>query len=390
MRQRCWLELLSDYDCDIRYHPGKANVVADALSRKERSRPLRVEALVMKMGLDLPKEILEAQTEALKPENLNAEYVGGMLRKDLPKEKLEPHADETLCLKNKSWVPCFGDLRTLIMHESHKSKYSIHLEWKWKKITVDFITKLPKTTNGYDTIWVIVDCLTKYVHFLPMRENDLMETLMKLYIKEVVTRHEFGDAQLTSPEIIHETTENIIQIKIRIQSARDRQKSYADLKQPVEIIDREINKLKRSHIPIIKVIWNSKRGPGITWEREDQFNQNFGINAFAFKKYTEVMKDMVSREHACEEDVPLNNNIGKQSKAVEHRMDDHVSDEIDGAKGGQVPNHVGKKGNLELLICKQVPNHGGDELVDKGRPMKRKKVYVEYMYKAFTEDERQC
>ncbi|GKD35400.1 putative reverse transcriptase domain-containing protein [Tanacetum coccineum] len=76
MRQRRWLELLSDYDCDIRYHPGKANVVADALSRKER-----------------------------------AEDVGGMLRKDLPKEKLEPRADRTLCLNNRSWVPCFGKVK---------------------------------------------------------------------------------------------------------------------------------------------------------------------------------------------------------------------------------------------------------------------------------------
>nr|GEV26582.1 putative reverse transcriptase domain-containing protein [Tanacetum cinerariifolium] len=104
----------------------KANIVADALSRKERSRPLRVRALVMTMGLNLPKKILEAQTKALKPKSLSAEDVRGMLRKDLPKEKLEPHADGTLCLKNRSWVPCFGDLRTLIMHESHKSKYSIH------------------------------------------------------------------------------------------------------------------------------------------------------------------------------------------------------------------------------------------------------------------------
>nr|GEV02297.1 hypothetical protein [Tanacetum cinerariifolium] len=104
----------------------KANIVADALSRKERSRPLRVRALVMTMGLNLPKEILEAQTEALKPENLSAEDVGGMLRKDLPKEKLKPRADGTLCLNNMSWVPCFGDLRTLIMNESHKLKYSIH------------------------------------------------------------------------------------------------------------------------------------------------------------------------------------------------------------------------------------------------------------------------
>ncbi|GJZ02361.1 putative reverse transcriptase domain-containing protein, partial [Tanacetum coccineum] len=111
MRQRHWLELLSDYDCEIRYHPGKANVVANALSSKERE-PLR--------------------TEARKPENLKSKDVGGMLMensKDLEKprkEKLEPHADGTLCFNNRSWLPCYGDLRTLIMHESHKSKYSIH------------------------------------------------------------------------------------------------------------------------------------------------------------------------------------------------------------------------------------------------------------------------
>nr|GEY23782.1 putative reverse transcriptase domain-containing protein [Tanacetum cinerariifolium] len=197
---------------------GSENSLFIAMLRIRVWVPLRVRALVITMGLNLPKEILEAQTEALKPKNLSAEDVGGMLRKDLPKEK------------------------TLIMHESHKSKYSIHpssdkmyqdlkqlywwpnmkaniatyvskcltyskvkaehqkpfglfvqLEipkWKWEKITMDFITKLPKTTNGYDTIWVIVDRLTKSAHFLPMRENDPMEKLMKLYMKEVVTRHD--------------------------------------------------------------------------------------------------------------------------------------------------------------------------------------------------------
>nr|GEV49778.1 reverse transcriptase domain-containing protein [Tanacetum cinerariifolium] len=180
------------------------------IAKKERSRPLRVRALVMNIVLNLPKKILEAQTEALKPENLSAEDVGGMIRKDLPKENLEPRADRTLCLNNRIWVPYFGDLRTLIMHESYKSKYSIHpgsnkmyqdlkrLYWwpnmkaniaTYEKITMDFITKLPKTTNGYDTIWVIVDYLTKSAHFLPMQENDPIDKLMKLYIKEVVTRH---------------------------------------------------------------------------------------------------------------------------------------------------------------------------------------------------------
>ncbi|GKD28245.1 hypothetical protein Tco_1239023 [Tanacetum coccineum] len=90
MRQRRWLELLSDYDCDIRYYPEKANVVADALRRKERIEPLRVRALVMTIGLDLPKRILEAQIEAQKPENLVNEDVSGAIRRDIPNERLEP------------------------------------------------------------------------------------------------------------------------------------------------------------------------------------------------------------------------------------------------------------------------------------------------------------
>ncbi|GJY98059.1 putative reverse transcriptase domain-containing protein [Tanacetum coccineum] len=122
MRQHHWLELLSDYDCEICYHPGKANVDVDALSRKERIKPLRFRALVMTIGLDLPKQILNAQTEAQKLENLKNKDVGGMIRKDTSKEKFEPHADGTLCLNGRSWLPCYGDLRTVIMHESHKSK----------------------------------------------------------------------------------------------------------------------------------------------------------------------------------------------------------------------------------------------------------------------------
>ncbi|GJV64076.1 putative reverse transcriptase domain-containing protein [Tanacetum coccineum] len=124
MRQRRWLELLSDYDCEIRYHPGKANVVADALSRKERK-------------------------------NLKNEDVGGMIKNDLLKERLEPRADGTLCLNGRSWLPCYGDLRTVIMHESHKSKYSVHpgsdkmyqdmkkLYW-WPNMKADIATYVSK------------------------------------------------------------------------------------------------------------------------------------------------------------------------------------------------------------------------------------------------------
>ncbi|GKF17920.1 putative reverse transcriptase domain-containing protein [Tanacetum coccineum] len=141
-----------------------------------------------------------------------------MIRKDIPKEKLKLRADGTLCLNGRIWLPCDGDLRTMIMHESHKSKYSIHPgsdkmyqdmrklywwpnmkaiefvgateipQWKWDNITIDFVTKLPKSSQGYDTIWVIVDRLTKSALFLPMRETNPMEKLTRMYLKEVVMR----------------------------------------------------------------------------------------------------------------------------------------------------------------------------------------------------------
>nr|GEX70470.1 reverse transcriptase domain-containing protein [Tanacetum cinerariifolium] len=198
IRQQRWLELLRDYDCEIRYHPGKANVVADALSRKERSKPLQVPALVMTIRLKLPKQILSAQSEAKKEENFINKDLQGMIN------KLEPRVNGTLSLNNQSWIPCFGDLRALIMHESHKSKYSIHpgsdkmyqdlkkLYW-WpnmkENITMDLVTKLPKMTVGQHTIWVIIDRLTKSAHFLPMREDDTLEKLTRQYLKEVVSKH---------------------------------------------------------------------------------------------------------------------------------------------------------------------------------------------------------
>ncbi|GJS57450.1 putative reverse transcriptase domain-containing protein [Tanacetum coccineum] len=148
----------------------------------------------MTIGFNLPKQILSAQSKARKEENFI---------------KLEPRADETFCLNNQSWVPCFGDLRALIMHESHKSKYSIHpgsdkmyqdlrrLYW-WPNMKAEIATyvskcltcaKLPKTATGQDTIWVIVDRLTKSAYFLPMREDDTLEKLTRQYLKEVVSKH---------------------------------------------------------------------------------------------------------------------------------------------------------------------------------------------------------
>ncbi|GJS45173.1 putative reverse transcriptase domain-containing protein [Tanacetum coccineum] len=240
--------------------------------------------------------------------------------------------------------------------------------WKWENITMDFVTKLPKTSTGQDTIWVIVDRLTKSAHFLPMKETDSMEKLTRQYLKETDgqsertiqtledmlracviyfrkcwDRHlplvefcynnsyhtsikaapfealfgrkcrspifwaEVGDAQLTGLKIIHETTKKITQIKKRIQAAQDRQKSYADrrrkplefkkclvdeplaipldefqiddklnfIEEPIEIMDREVKRLKQSRIPIVKVCWNSRRGPEFTWEREDQIKKKY-------------------------------------------------------------------------------------------------------------------
>ncbi|GJV59050.1 putative reverse transcriptase domain-containing protein [Tanacetum coccineum] len=309
-------------------------------------------------------------------------------------------------------------------------------QWKWDNITMDFVTKLPKSSQGYDTIWVIVDRLTKSAIFMPIRETDPIDKLARMYLKEVVMKHgipvsiicdrdprfasnfwrslqkalgtsldiiefsynnsyhasikaapfealygrkcrspvcwaEVGQVQLTGPELVQETTERIIQIKQRIQTARDRQKSYADLKrkpmefqvgdkvmlkvspwkgvvrfgkrgklnpryvgpfkvlkkvgavayklelpqelsrvhntfhvsnlkkcysddplvvpleglqvddklhfveEPVEIMDREVKQLRRSRVPIVKVRWNSRRGPEFTWEREDQFRKKY-------------------------------------------------------------------------------------------------------------------
>nr|GEZ25966.1 putative reverse transcriptase domain-containing protein [Tanacetum cinerariifolium] len=145
----------------------------------------------MTIGLNLPKQILNAQLEAMKEENFINEDLQGMIN------KLEPRADGTLCLNNQSWIPCFGDLRALIMHDSHKSKYSIHpgsdkmyqdlkkLYW-WPNMKAEITTYV----TGQDTIWVIVDRLTKSAHILPMREDDTLEKLTRQYLKEVVSKHE--------------------------------------------------------------------------------------------------------------------------------------------------------------------------------------------------------
>ncbi|GKE90340.1 putative reverse transcriptase domain-containing protein [Tanacetum coccineum] len=154
MRQRRWMELFSDYECEIRYHPSKANVVADALT----------------------------QSEAFKQENVLAEKLHGL------DQQVERKEDESLYFMDRIWVPLVGGARTIIMDEAHKTSKCLICskvkaehqrpsgllqqpeipKWKWDKITMDFITKLPKTKSGHVMIRVIVDRLTKSAHFLAM------------------------------------------------------------------------------------------------------------------------------------------------------------------------------------------------------------------------------
>nr|GEY61323.1 putative reverse transcriptase domain-containing protein [Tanacetum cinerariifolium] len=196
------------------------------------------------------------QIEALKPENLEKEDVGGMIRKDIPKEKLEPRADGTLCLNDRSWLPCYDDLRSVIMHEAHKSNYSVHLgsdkmyqDMKGSRHVLKPMGQSERTIQTLEDMLraCVIDFGKRWVKHLPLCEFSYnnsyhasikaapYEALYGLKFRSPVCWAEVGEAQLTGLELIQETTKKIILIKQRIQAAQDRQKSYADLKwKPME------------------------------------------------------------------------------------------------------------------------------------------------------------
>nr|GEY64158.1 hypothetical protein [Tanacetum cinerariifolium] len=318
-------ELFSDYEFKIRCHPGKANVVADALSRKERVKPKRIRAMNMTFQSSIKDMILMTQKEAMN------ESVG--LQKGLD-EMMKQRSDETLYYLDRIWVPLRDDVRTLVglqkgLDEMMKQRsdgtlYYLDRIWlplkgdKWEGIAMDFVTKFPRTSTGHDTI---VHQLTNYAHFLPMLEDYKMDRLARLYLNDIVSKYgvsiliisdrdsrftsrfwhsmqealgnrkcrspimwaEVGEGQLTGPELVQETTEKISQIKDRLKVARDSQKIYVDKRrkplefhvEPIEILDRDFKKLKRSRIAIVKVRCNSKRGAKFTWECEDQMKLKY-------------------------------------------------------------------------------------------------------------------
>ncbi|GJZ09395.1 putative reverse transcriptase domain-containing protein [Tanacetum coccineum] len=400
MRQRRWIELFSDYGCEIRYHPGKANMVADALSRKERVKPKRDIAMNMTLKSSIKDRILVAQKEAVD------ESAG--LQKSLD-EMMEQRSDGTLYYMDRIWVPLKGDVRTLIMDEAHKSNKCLTClkvkaehqrpsgflqqpeipEWKWERIAMYFDYKMDRLARLYLNEIVArhgvpISIISDRDSHFTSRFWQSMQGALGTRLDMSTAYHPQTDGQ---SERTIQTLEDMLRayvldfggswdihlplIKDRLTAARDRQKSYADerrkplefsvgdyvllrvspwkgvvhfkkkgklaprfvgpfeiikkiglvayrldlpeeldgvhdtfhvsnlkkcladptlqvpleeiqvdakmnfVEEPVEILEREFKKLKHSRIAIVKVRWNSKRGPEFTWEHEDQMKLKY-------------------------------------------------------------------------------------------------------------------
>ncbi|GJT18484.1 putative reverse transcriptase domain-containing protein [Tanacetum coccineum] len=230
IRQRRWLEMLSDYDCEIRYHQGKANVVADALSRKERIKPLRVRALVLTIGLNLPVQILNAQVKARKEENFGSKYMCGMIK------KLEQRTDETLCLDRRSWIPCrVGDAQLTgseLVHETNEKiihiKKHIQAARDRQKSYADRRCKPLEFKVGDKVMLKVVGTLA-YRLELPEQLSRVHSPFHVSNLKKC-----FVDEPLAIP---------LDEIQI--------DDKFHFIEELVEIMDREVKRLKQICIPIV-------------------------------------------------------------------------------------------------------------------------------------------
>nr|GEW87868.1 hypothetical protein [Tanacetum cinerariifolium] len=325
MRQRRWIKLFNDYECEIRYHPSKANVVADVLSKKKRVKPRRVRAMAMTIQFGIRGMIIAAQGEAFKQENILAKRLHGL------DQQMERREDGSLYFLDRIWVPLVGGVQTIIIDETHKTRYSIHpradkmyhdirnMYWwpgitrniaiyvrkcltcskvkakhqrpsglfqqpeipecKWDKITMEFITKLPRRKSlefeeGDQVMlkvspWKGVIRLGKKGKLAP-RYVGPFEILERIgpVAYQLRLPEEFSEVHDT----FHVSNLKKCLVDASLHAPLDEikvDKTLRFVEEPLEIIDREVKRLKRSRISLVKVRWNSKRGPEFTWERED-------------------------------------------------------------------------------------------------------------------------
>ncbi|GJS04293.1 putative reverse transcriptase domain-containing protein [Tanacetum coccineum] len=264
MRQRRWIELFSDYDFEIRYHPGKANVVADALSMKERVKPKLVQAQCMTIQSGIKEKLLASQSEATKEENAPAEMLRSL------DQQMEKKGDGGLYFMDRIWVHLVGDVRTLIMDESHAMRYSIH--------------------PGSDKMYYDL----RDMYWWPDRQIELTIQTLEDILRACVI--DFGGSWDTHLPLVEFSYNNSYHLSIRCATfealyrrkcrkkgklAPRIDKTLPFVEEPEEIMDREVKKkLKQSRILIVNVRWNSKRGPEFTWEREDFMKAKY-LNLFA-------------------------------------------------------------------------------------------------------------